>query len=145
MFILLSCQFPALFAQDNHIDPGARHAFNGIYAKKNINRIAFPIGGMGAGMLCIEGTGAVSHMSVRNRLDIFNEPVMFGAIVIKGRPSSARVLEGPVPDWKKFGMCRAGKGAPTADWGWPGLNRLPSLVVSLLRKLIWKTPRSRLR
>jgi uncharacterized protein (DUF608 family) len=93
------------------------HSYNGAYNGRNLERIAFPVGGMGAGMFCIEGTGAISHLSVRNRPDMFNEPVMFGAIVIKGKPSSARVLEGPVPDWKKYGMVRAAKGAPGADWG----------------------------
>ena len=115
--ILLCCQCPVLFAQKVATESASPHVFNGLYTGSNIDRIAFPIGGLGAGMFCIEGTGAISHLSVRNRPDIFNEPVMFGAIVIKGKPSSARVLEGPVPGWKKFGMSRAGKGAPGADRG----------------------------
>jgi hypothetical protein len=45
------------------------HVFNGYYTGKNLDRIAFPVGGIGAGMFCIEGTGAISHMSVRNRPD----------------------------------------------------------------------------
>ena len=44
------------------------------YSGDYLSRIAFPIGGMGAGMFCIEGSGAVSNMSVRNRPDVFNEP-----------------------------------------------------------------------
>src|SRR5579862_5522335 len=131
LFLFWTLQlFSGLHAQSSH-------SFNAIYVGQNNSRIAFPIGGMGAGMFCIEGTGAISHMSIRNRPDMFNEPVMFGAIVIKGRPSSARVLEGPVPDWKKFGMARAAKGAPGADWGLTRfksasfLCRLPFGIVTL--------------
>ena len=48
--------------------------YNGPYAGANLNRVAFPIGGIGAGMFCLEGTGAISHMSVRNRMEVFHEP-----------------------------------------------------------------------
>jgi len=84
-----------------------------IYTGEYVDHIAFPIGGIGAGMFCLEGTGAISHMSVRNNPDIFNEPVMFATIATKGIPNSARVLEGPVPGWKKFGQL----GSATGDYG----------------------------
>lgn len=48
--------------------------FNSSYLGENLNRLAFPIGGIGAGMICLEGTGAISHVSVRNHPDVFNEP-----------------------------------------------------------------------
>ncbi|HYG17648.1 MAG TPA: twin-arginine translocation signal domain-containing protein, partial [Ohtaekwangia sp.] len=69
-----------------HAVPHAAAArdFNGSYSADFLKRIAFPIGGMGAGMFCLEGSGAISHMSVRNKPDVFNEPVMFGAVSIKG-------------------------------------------------------------
>ncbi|MEP6596685.1 MAG: hypothetical protein ABJA71_12100, partial [Ginsengibacter sp.] len=41
------------------------HKYNSTYTGEYLNRIAFPIGGLGAGMFCMEGTGAISHMSVR--------------------------------------------------------------------------------
>lgn len=88
-----------------------------IFSGEHINRVAFPIGGMGAGMFCLEGTGAVSHMSVRNIPDLFNEPAMFAAIRIKGMKESARVLEGPVPQWKKFGQLESARGGEQATWG----------------------------
>src|SRR5690606_38964699 len=58
--------------------------YNEAYEGENLNRVAFPIGGLGAGMFCLEGTGAISHMSVRNKPDVFNEPGMFAAIAVKG-------------------------------------------------------------
>ena len=88
------------------------HAFNGSYTGPYIQHIAFPIGGIGAGMFCLEGTGAISHLSIRNNPDFFNEPPFFAALVVKGQPKTARVLEGPVPDWKKYGLREAGLGDP---------------------------------
>ena len=122
--ILISCLFAVssqqnLFAQDTR----GTHPFNGIYTGATIDKIAFPIGGIGAGMFCLEGTGTISHMSVRNRPDVFNEPVIFGAICIKGKPNKAAVLEGSIPDWKKFGLPKGGMGDPDMDWG---LNRFQS-------------------
>nr|WP_068887015.1 GH116 family glycosyl hydrolase [Pedobacter panaciterrae] len=97
-----------------------KRSFNGSYSDENLNRIAFPIGGIGAGMFCLEGTGAISHMSVRNNPEMFYEPGMFAAICLKGRENGARVLEGQVPEWKKFGQRDSGLGGvfgPT--WGLP--------------------------
>ncbi|GHT21151.1 hypothetical protein FACS189430_00740 [Bacteroidia bacterium] len=78
-------------------------AFNSPYEGEYLNRIAFPIGGLGTGMFCIEGTGSISHMSVRHRPDAFNAPSMFAAIHVKGFENGTKVLEKTVPDWKKFG------------------------------------------
>ena len=65
------------------------------YKGDYLNRIAFPIGGMGAGMFCLEGTGAISNMSVRHQPNIFNEPCMFAAVHVKGYENGSKVLEGP--------------------------------------------------
>src|SRR5262245_57103384 len=53
--------------------PGARK-YSSAYSGEHLDRIAFPMGGMGAGMICLEGTGALSHFSIRNRPEVFNEP-----------------------------------------------------------------------
>lgn len=100
----------------------ATRNYNGDYTGEYLNRVAFPIGGLGAGMFCMEGTGAFSHMSIKNKPDIFNEPAMFAAISIKGLKNGAKVLEGPVPDWKKFGQKDAGNGATGATTGLPRFN-----------------------
>ncbi|MCH5716323.1 hypothetical protein [Niabella hibiscisoli] len=54
-----------------------------IHRGDQLNKVAFPLGGTGAGMFCIEGTGAISHMSVRNNPEMFFEPAMFAALSIK--------------------------------------------------------------
>lgn len=93
--------------------------FNGIYESEHLNRIAFPIGGLGAGMFCLEGTGAISHMSIRNRPEIYHEPCVFAALCVKGEKNIARVLEGPLPEWKFFGMRGSGLGSVGTTYGLP--------------------------
>ena len=58
---------------------------------------------VGAGMIGLEGAGSLSHVSIHHKPDIFREPMMFGALHVKGSGVS-RVLEGPVPRWKAFGQ-----------------------------------------
>ena len=60
------------------------HEYNNYYSGRHLDRIAFPIGGLGAGMFCLEGTGGISHMSIHNHPEVFNEPCMFAAISVKG-------------------------------------------------------------
>ncbi|MBF9255725.1 hypothetical protein I2I11_20675 [Pontibacter sp. 172403-2] len=93
--------------------------YNAAYTGDNLNRVAFPIGGMGAGMFCLEGTGTVSHMSIRHKPEVYHEPSMFAAIAVKGLEKGAKVLEGPVPDWKIFGQRGTGNGAHGAVFGLP--------------------------
>ncbi len=93
--------------------------YNGEYAGQRLNRVAFPMGGLGAGMICLEGTGALSHVSLRNKPEVFHEPCTFGAICVKGQPNVARVLEGPVPGWKLFGQPATGNGAAGTSFGLP--------------------------
>lgn len=98
---------------------GAQRAYNTPYRGEFLNRVAFPIGGFGTGMFCVEGTGAISHLSIRHRPDLFNEPAMFAALSVKGIKNGAKVIEGPVPDWKKFGDRGAGNGSGGSTYGLP--------------------------
>ncbi|WP_262884057.1 DUF2961 domain-containing protein [Bacteroides uniformis] len=110
------------------------------YKGDYLNRIAFPIGGMGAGMFCLEGTGAISNMSVRHQPNIFNEPCMFAAVHVKGYENGSKVLEGPVPDRKKFGGPESALGGPLTSWGLPRFenvsfsSRFPFATVRLSDK-----------
>src|SRR6476660_2989539 len=97
----------------------ASRNYNTSYTGAHLNRLAFPIGGIGSGMFCLEGTGAISHMSIRNKPDIFNEPSLFAAIRINGIKNGVKVLEGSVPDWKMFGQKGTGNGAAGSTYGLP--------------------------
>jgi uncharacterized protein (DUF608 family) len=87
-------------------------------------RIAFPLGGIGAGMISLEGTGALSQVSLRHKPDVYHEPQAFAALRVKGA-KTARVLEGPVPMWKAFGSAtppggaEPGNGLPGRTYGLP--------------------------
>jgi len=103
--------------------PGARR-YNGPWAGEHLNHVAFPLGGIGAGMVCLEGTGALSHVSLRHRPEVLNEPLVFSALCVKGEPNVARVIEGPVPGWKVFfpwgkGQGGAGNGCGGKSYGLP--------------------------
>jgi len=96
------------------------HDHNGTYTGEHLNRVAFPLGGIGAGMVCIEGNGMFSHLSIANRPDVFQEPCMFNALYIKqGERRLARVMEGPVQDWKVFGTQGTGNGGSGKHYGLP--------------------------
>jgi uncharacterized protein (DUF608 family) len=121
-------------------DDSSGHEFNSYYTGKNLDRIAFPIGGIGAGMFCMEGTGAISHLSVENRPEIFNDPFAFAAISVKGCDNGAKVLEAPVPAWKLFGPEGTGNGKGDKDYGYPRfdsgkfLSRFPFATLELSDK-----------
>src|SRR5438552_7355992 len=95
---------------------------------------------MGAGMFCMEGTGAISNMSVRNKPDVFNEPEFFAALSIKGMQNGSKILEGAVPDWKKFGQPGSANGSGGATTGLPRFNnavfkaRFPFATIELTDK-----------
>jgi uncharacterized protein (DUF608 family) len=116
---------------------GGSSRYNGVYTGERLNRVAFPMGGMGAGMICLEGTGALSHVSLRHKPEVFHEPLTFAAICVKGGTNVARVLEGPVPDWKKFGAPGSGNGASGTSFGLPRFRqatfraRFPFGIVTL--------------
>ena len=103
--------------------PAQSFKYTGQFAGVRLNRLAFPMGGLGAGMICLEGTGALSHFSLRNRPEVFHEPCVFAAISVKGPKPAARVLEGPVPGWKLFGAPGAGNGAAGTSFGLPRYAR----------------------
>jgi len=70
---------------------------------KQTHQIAFPLGGLGAGMVCLEGHGALGSVSLRHHPEPFNTPAVFAALCLKGKGGRAVLLEGPLPDYKVFG------------------------------------------
>ncbi len=112
-------------------------AFNDYYTGDDLSHIAFPMGGIGAGMICMEGNGAISHVSIFNKPDIFNEPYAYAAIMVKGVLNGAKVLQAPVPYWKIFGPEGTGNGSGNRSYGLPRfengkfLTRFPFAALSL--------------
>jgi uncharacterized protein (DUF608 family) len=95
-----------------------------VYTGSHLDRVAFPLGGIGAGMISLEGSGALSQVSLRHKPDVYHEPQAFAALHVKGA-KTARVLEGPVPMWKAFGSvtppggAEPGNGLPGRTYGLP--------------------------
>ncbi len=106
---------PSLKAQQ----PASDKDYNSWYTGKHLDRVAFPLGGMGAGMVCLEGSGALSHLSVSNQPDVFNEPFAFAALTVKGMKNGAKVLQGELPSWKVFGQPNSGNGGGEHYYGLP--------------------------
>ncbi|MCQ2149748.1 MAG: non-lysosomal glucosylceramidase [Bacteroidales bacterium] len=97
--------------------------YSGTYTGKNLDHVSFPMGGIGAGMICVEGTGALSAFSLFHYPDLTNEPSTFSAIHVEGYENASKVLEGNVPDYKLFGREGAGFGAGSTTWGMPRFER----------------------
>ena len=91
-----------------------------VYQQETSRYIAYPLGGIGSGMFCLEGGGALSHFSLFHRPDLWNEPEIFAALSFpQDGERRAVVLEGPVPDWKVFGQREGGRGASGRTYGLP--------------------------
>lgn len=93
------------------------------YRGAQLDRIAFPLGGIGAGTVCLTGTGALDSWSIRNRPDVFARLPMVAMLCLEGHPD--RVLEGPVPHWRihhPWGTGFKGSGVGGEDLG-HGLRR----------------------
>lgn len=100
----------------------SKRRYNSEYVGEYVNRVAYPMGGIGSGMICLEGTGALSHVSLRHKPQIYHEPVLFAALAVPSR-GFAKVLEGPVPSWKLYGQPESGLGAPDKTYGLPRFQR----------------------
>ena len=121
--VIAACLFLlAAFVLFKPLQVSAQHEFNAPYRGANLNRIAFPIGGMGAGMYCLEGTGAISHVSLKHHMEVFHEPYTYAAVCVQGETPEqnvTRLLEGPLPDWKYFGKPGSGLGSGNNTYGLP--------------------------
>lgn len=82
-----------------------------VYRKEQLNNISFPMGGMGAGTICLTGRGSLDSVSVQNRPQKFHTPTMFSAITVLGKEPVTRLLEAPVPKVHYFtNVPEAGRG-----------------------------------
>ena len=85
------------------------------YTGTHARMVGFPLGGVGAGMICLEGTGGFNHVSVRHRPRVWHQPNLFAAVRVHGETPWTRVLEGQMPDWRVFGPQPA-----NTPWGQSG-------------------------
>ncbi len=91
----------------------------GPWTATRLDHWAFPLGGIGAGMVCLEGRGALSHVSLRHRMERFHEPLVFAAVAVRGRPELSRLIEGRVPGHRIFAPPGGGLGCVGKTYGLP--------------------------
>jgi hypothetical protein len=61
------------------------HFTDRVFSGSRLDRIAFPLGGMGAGMVCMEGTGSFTHLSIHHAPEVAGEAGFFATLSVKGR------------------------------------------------------------
>ncbi len=96
------------------------------------------MGGIGAGMICLEGAGALTRLGAQQSPTCTTSP-MFAALGIKGR-RLARVLEGPVPEWKIFTTPEAGNGLGARATAYHGSTRPPFQARFPFGTVAWPEP-----
>ena len=70
-------------------------------------------------MFCLDGTGSISHVSIKHKPKIFNQPYTYSAVFVRGKQNNVRVIEGPVPKSKIFGAAGTGNGLGHSTFGLP--------------------------
>ncbi len=93
--------------------------FNSRYEGQRGDYVSMPMGGLGAGMLCLSGTGGLEHVTWRHKPALDGFKSLFAALSVRQPTASAKVLEGPVPGWKIFGHKRGGNGGIANNHGLP--------------------------
>lgn len=89
------------------------------FKNESKDHIAYPLGGLGAGMICLNGNGSLGSFSLRNKPQLKNNPNLFSAIHIKGIENGTRVLESSVPKHYYFDAENAGNGLTGTNYGLP--------------------------
>src|SRR5215469_12967360 len=103
------------FSSTELFGAGPQRSFTG----ENITQIALPIGGIGAGSVCMNGYGGLQDFSIRTRPEstalpagfTANSPeAAFATLHIKGEPGVTKLVEGPFPPFKIFDQGLQGQG-----------------------------------
>ena len=106
---------PLPFSAADLLQPGPQRTFSGDKA----TQVAMPIGGLGAGCICMNGSGGLQDFSIRTRPETTALPAgftsnsaeaAFAILHIKERTPVTKLVEGPFPPFKIFdqGLARAG-------------------------------------
>ena len=108
---------------------GAQRTFTG----EKATQIAMPIGGIGAGCICMNGYGGLQDFSIHTRPENTAMPAGFSAnspeaafaiLHIKGEAGVTRLVEGPFPAFKIFDQGLQGQGLRRGGFeGFPRFQR----------------------
>jgi uncharacterized protein (DUF608 family) len=119
---------PTPLPLDQFLQPTRQTTYEG----QNLLQIAFPLGGIGAGTVCINGIGALQDFSIRNAPSTSAEPdrhlPLDGGFALLHLPKTGltRLLEGPFPPEKIYNQGLKSQGYNGA--GYEGLPRLRNVT-----------------
>jgi uncharacterized protein (DUF608 family) len=108
-------QEAAPFSPAELFESGPQRTFSGDKA----TQVAMPIGGIGAGCICMNGYGGLQDFSIRTRPENTAMPAGFSAnspeaafaiLHVKGSPGVTKLVEGPFPPFKIFDQGLQGQG-----------------------------------
>jgi uncharacterized protein (DUF608 family) len=101
------------------------------FQHKEILQTAMPMGGIGAGSICLNGHGGLQNFSIRNHPNITALPdghhmtdSAFALLRVKGAKPVTRLVEGPLPPEKVFDQGLQAQGY--RHGGFEGLPRFRS-------------------
>ena len=101
------------FSADDLLQHGAQRTFSG----DRLTQIAMPLGGIGAGCICLNGYGGLQDFSIANRPTTTAQPEGFAAskaafavLHIKGKSPITKLVEGPFPVLKIYDQGLQGEG-----------------------------------
>lgn len=89
------------------------------YSGERATQVALPIGGIGAGTICMNGYGGLQDFSIRTRPETTALPegftadspeAAFAILHIKGSDGATKLVEGPFPPFKIFDQGLQGQG-----------------------------------
>ncbi len=97
----------------SYTSPRILRSFSG----PNLLQVAMPIGGIGAGCLCLNGSGGLQDFAVRNRPATTAMPdghgmtdSAFALVHLKGSSGITKLVEGPLPPEKLYDQALQGQG-----------------------------------
>ncbi|MDH7571534.1 MAG: GH116 family glycosyl-hydrolase, partial [Armatimonadota bacterium] len=103
-----------------------------VFSGANAVNVALPLGGIGAGCICLNGVGGLQDFSIRHRPATSAMPdghatqdAAFAVLHLPGPKPITRLVEGPFPDEKKFGL-----GMKTQGYRGGGHEGLPRFAES---------------
>lgn len=102
-----------LFSADDLLQNAPQRTFSG----DRLTQIAMPLGGIGAGCICLNGYGGLQDFSIGNKPATTAQPEGFAAsnaafaiLHIKGKSAITKLVEGPFPALKIYDQGLQGEG-----------------------------------
>ena len=103
------------------------------FSAENNLQIALPIGGLGAGTVCLNGYGGLQDFAIRNHPSTSATPdghgtsdAAFATLHIKGKNTITKLIEGPMPPEKVYNLGTKGQGF--REGGFEGLPRFKNVT-----------------